>query len=100
MFNLQLSSRPYESETLSIENPILDQFDLLNDFENLNDKVDSLAIISHGRKPETDLYTIYEVESDKKNISKSSQLSEKTSFSNFPLKEENSLSRISEYFEF
>ena len=57
MFNLQLSSRPNENETLSIENPILDQFDLLNDFENLNDKVDSLAIIFHAPKPETDLYT-------------------------------------------
>jgi len=105
MFNFQLSSRPNENQTVPIENPILDQFDLLNDFENLEEKVDSMAIISHELpflKPDPDnLDTIYEVDSEKKNISKSSEFSEvKTSFSNIPLKEENSLSQISEFFLF
>ena len=101
MFNFHLSSRPNENLTIPIENPLLDQFDLLNDFSDFNEKIDSLAIISRENPFKNDdpdnLGTIYEEDSGKKTL-KSSDISEiKTSFSNIPLKEENSLSQISEF---
>lgn len=103
MFNFQLSNRPNENDSIPIENPALDQFDLLNDFDNLDEKMDSLAIISHSPPflqqsiEPNDLDTIMEVDSELRNKSKSSDISDiKTSFSNIALKEEHSLSQISE----
>lgn len=97
MFNYGLSCQPDEIESIEIENPPLDQFDLLNEFELLNEKRDSMAVITHESPKPQNLYTIYEVESNAKNLSKS-EISEHTSFSNIAWKEENSLSRISEFF--
>lgn len=106
MFNFQLSNRPNENISIPIENPILDQFDLINDFENFNEKIESLHIRSHENNflplnPDNldNLDTIYEEESEKKTLKSSFESSEmKTTFSNIPLKEENSLSQISELY--
>ena len=95
MFNIHLSSRPNENETKPLENPILDQYDIINDFENFNEKLESVAILSHeNRYEQENLDTIFEEDSEKKTISKSSEI--QSNFSNIPLKEENSMSQISE----
>lgn len=112
MLNFQLSQRPNEEDDfLPIENPVLDQIDILNEFDNFDEKLNSFDIISHrnnflNNDNNDILGVIYEVDSEKRTInddinskSKASQNfnTSKSSFSNIALKEENSLSQLSEF---
>lgn len=112
MFNFSLSQRPNEkNSSIPIENPLLDQVDVLNDFDSLNEKIDSMDIITHHDNFMNNEYAgdsldiIYEVESDKRPFSEisESKLSyisdKKNSLSNLGVNQENSLSQLSEEYK-